>query len=299
MQIEAFKQYLEVERHQSSHTVEAYVRDLRQFEVFLNELGFSGDDHAIKSSMVRQWIAQWMDQDIEVSSLHRKLASVSGYFRYANKRGWADHNPVKGIKKPKLKKRLPEYLEQQQTEQLYSNAHLDHFKDYLAQMIVQFLYETGLRRAELMGLKHHDIDKYNSQIKVLGKRNKMRIVPINADLMKRLEAFVHDQREYFQKEKGQDWNQEYLFLGMDGKPLTPGKIYPLVKGILGPVTTKQKKSPHLLRHTFATQMLNEGADLNVIKEILGHSSLAATQVYTHVSISKLKQMHEKLHPRND
>jgi integrase/recombinase XerC len=150
-----------------------------------------------------------------------------------------------------------------------------------------------------MGLKNNDVDRYNSQIKVLGKRNKMRIVPINSDLLKRLDAFVQDQKEYFQKEKGEAWNREYLFLGMDGKPLTPGKIYPLVKGILAPVTTKQKKSPHLLRHTFATQMLNEGADLNVIKEILGHSSLAATQVYTHVSISKLKQMHEKLHPRND
>jgi len=299
MQIDEFKQYLEVERHQSQHTVEAYVRDLRQFESFLNENGFPFEDKEIKTASVRQWIAHWMDQELEIASLHRKLASLSGYFRYANKRGWADHNPVKGIKKPKLKKRLPEYLEQQQTEQFYGSAHLENWKDYTAQLIVQFLYETGLRRAEIIGLKNNDVDAYNGQIRVLGKRNKMRIVPINSDLMRRIQDYCQSKKEYFEGMNKLDWNREALFISVDGKPLTPGKIYPMVKGVLSKITTKQKRSPHLLRHTFATQMLNEGADLNVIKEILGHSSLAATQVYTHVSISKLKQMHEKLHPRND
>lgn len=299
MQISDFQQYLEVERHQSPHTVEAYVRDLRQFEKFLQGQEYSEADVDIKTTFVRQWIAQLMDQEIEVSSLHRKLASLSGYFRYANKRGWVEHNPVKGIKKPKLKKRLPEYLEQQQTEQFYATSHLENWKDYTAQLIVQFLYETGLRRAELIGLKNNDVDRFHGQIRVLGKRNKMRIVPINQDLMKRVNEYCEAKKQHFVDEKLNTWNQDYLFLGMDGQPLTPGKIYPLVKRILSPITTKKKKSPHLLRHTFATQMLNEGADLNVIKEILGHSSLAATQVYTHVSISKLKQMHEKLHPRND
>lgn len=299
MQIDEFKQYLEVERHQSPHTVEAYVRDLRQFERFLNENEFPNEDKEIKTTFVRQWIAHWMDQELEIASLHRKLASVSGYFRYANKRGWADHNPVKGIKKPKLKKRLPEYLEQNQTEQFYSSAQLENWKDYTAQLIVQFLYETGLRRAEIIGLKNNDVDTYNGQIKVLGKRNKMRIVPINSDLMRRIQEYSQSKKEYFDSINKLDWNREALFISVDGGPLTAGKIYPMVKGILSKITTKQKRSPHLLRHTFATQMLNEGADLNVIKEILGHSSLAATQVYTHVSISKLKQMHEKLHPRND
>jgi len=299
MQIDEFKQYLEVERHQSPHTVEAYVRDLRQFERFLNENEFPNEDKEIKTTFVRQWIAHWMDQELEIASLHRKLASVSGYFRYANKRGWADHNPVKGIKKPKLKKRLPEYLEQNQTEQFYSSAQLENWKDYTAQLIVQFLYETGLRRAEIIGLKNNDVDAYNGQIRVLGKRNKMRIVPINSDLMKRIRAYCQSKEEYFESVNQLDWNRESLFISDDGGPLTPGKIYPMVRGVLSNITTKQKRSPHLLRHTFATQMLNEGADLNVIKEILGHSSLAATQVYTHVSISKLKQMHEKLHPRND
>ena len=299
MKISQFQQYLEVERHQSRHTVEAYIRDLGQFEKFLEEQDYPATDGDIKTSFVRQWIAQLMDQKIEVSSLHRKLASISGYFRYANKRGWVDHNPVKGIKKPKLKKRLPEYLEQQQTELLYTTSHLENWKDYTAQLIVQFLYETGLRRAELISLKNNDLDRYQGQIRVLGKRNKMRIVPINADLMKRINDYCETKKQHFEKENANAWNQDYLFLGMDGQALTPGKIYPMVKAVLSPITTKQKKSPHLLRHTFATQMLNEGADLNVIKEILGHSSLAATQVYTHVSISKLKEMHEKLHPRND
>lgn len=299
MQIDQFKQYLEVERHQSPHTIEAYIRDLRQFEVFLKENGLPNEDKELKTAFVRQWIAHWMDQEIEISSLHRKLASLSGYFRFANKRGWADHNPVKGIKKPKLKKRLPEYLEQQQTEQFYVNAHVENWKDYTAQLIVQFLYETGLRRAEIIGLKSNDLDAYNGQIRVLGKRNKMRIVPIHLDLMTRIQQYCHSKIDYFKSTNKTDWNREALFISDDGNALTPGKIYPMVKRVLSQITTKQKRSPHLLRHTFATQMLNEGADLNVIKEILGHSSLAATQVYTHVSISKLKQMHEKLHPRND
>ncbi len=299
MQISEFQQYLEVERHQSPHTVAAYVRDLKQFEKFLQDQDCSDVDVDIKTALVRQWIAQLMDQEIEVSSLHRKLASISGYFRYANKRGWVEHNPVKGIKKPKMKKRLPEYLELQQTEQFYVTSHLENWKDYTAQLIVQFLYETGLRRAELIGLKINDLDRYQGQIRVLGKRNKMRIVPINSDLMKRINEYCEAKKQHFSDEKIEQWDKDSLFLGMDGQPLTPGKIYPLVKGVLSSITTKQKRSPHLLRHTFATQMLNEGADLNVIKEILGHSSLAATQVYTHVSISKLKQMHEKLHPRND
>lgn len=299
MHISDFQQYLEVERHQSPHTVEAYIRDLKQFQKFLQDQEYSELDVDIKTSVVRQWIAQLMDQEIEVSSLHRKLASVSGYFRYANKRGWVEHNPVKGVKKPKLKKRLPEYLEQQQTEQFYATSHLENWKDYTAQLIVQFLYETGLRRAELIGLKNNDLDQYHEQIRVLGKRNKMRIVPINPDLMKRVNEYCAAKKEYFDESCIAGYDLEYLFLGMDGQPLTPGKIYPMVKGVLSSITTKQKRSPHVLRHTFATQMLNEGADLNVIKEILGHSSLAATQVYTHVSISKLKELHEKLHPRND
>ncbi len=244
--------------------------------------------------MVRSWIAELMEAKYEASSVHRKLSSLRAWFRFLLKTGKTTNNPARGIPKPKQPKRLPVFVEENAAKKIYSRR-IDptNLAQLREQLILKLLYETGLRQSELLGILDEDIDPIIGQVKVLGKRNKTRYVPLGRLLLNEVASYQALRRQQFPQSE-----TSHLLITDKGKKITKSFLYLTVKNYLSQITTISRKSPHVLRHTFATHMLNNGADLNVIKEILGHSSLAATQVYTHNSIEKLKGVHQRMHPRN-
>jgi integrase/recombinase XerC len=324
VEFKPFYTYLTTEKRCSHLTVEAYQTDLEQFKAFCRRSYELDDETIITPTIVRSWLAQLVEEQYKVTSVHRKLSSVNAYYKFLQKTGKARTNPARGIPKPKKPGRLPIFLDTESTEKIYraiqpNSAQVNDYDynggqsiatsrssaspgpdgghDFYAvrsQMIVTLFYETGIRQSELLNLKDEDIDTYIGQIKVLGKRNKTRYVPVGAEMLKSIATYQKVRDAEFRHREG-----SWLFVGMKGKKITKTLVYTTVKTYLSGITTLKRKSPHVLRHTFATHMLNNGADLNVIKEILGHSSLAATQVYTHNSIGKLKRIHEQMHPRNN
>ena len=244
-----------------------------------------------------------MENDYHPSSVHRKLSAVNAFMRFQMKEGILSANPARNIPKPKKPARLPLFVEEKGAQALY---HIESSEQFVRptdadtfllkrdELLVTLLYETGIRQSELLGLKDSDVDRSLGQIKVLGKRNKTRYVPLGKAMMGKIEAYIKHRNDRFRQS-----SFESLIVTDKGKKVTKSLVYLKVKFYLSQVTTIQRKSPHVLRHTFATHMLNNGAELNVIKEILGHSSLAATQVYTHNSIEKLKSIHSRMHPRNN
>ena len=288
-----FLTYLQSEKRASAHTVAAYSNDLAQFEAFLARTFEVVDLPLVASTMVRSWLATLMEEGYSATSVHRKLSSLNAFYRFLQKNGGIQVNPVKGISKPKKAMRLPEFVDEKAGLALYS---IPEDSDWLISrdhLMVTLFYETGIRLSELMGLKDTDIDVGTAQIKVLGKRNKMRLVPVSTDMLHRVATYqkLRDQQAGVPLDGS-------LFIGKNLKKIAKSVVYTTVKTYLSTVTTLKKKSPHILRHTFATHMLNNGADLNAIKEILGHSSLAATQVYTHNNIEKLRNVHASMHPRH-
>lgn len=292
---ESFYTYLISERRYSALTLSAYRSDLEQFFIYCKSQYEIVEPEEVSTAVVRSWLAGLLDDGMAVSTVHRKLASVNAFYRYLRKGGVVKMNPAKGIPKPKKPGRLPHFMDESAAEKIYEDAAVvaEQFGEMRDLLIVLLLYETGIRQAELLNLKDSDIDYYTGQIKVTGKRNKMRIVPVSKELLERIRTYrqLRD-REFPEK------TYDNLIVTDKGKKNTKTFVYQKVTRYLANVTTMQKKSPHMLRHTFATHMLNNGADLNVIKEILGHANLAATQVYTHNHIEKLKRVHQQAHPRN-
>ncbi len=289
--MQQFLQYLASEKRSSLHTIAAYRSDLEQFSAFI-QLHFEVEDLlSVTTMMVRSWISHWMDQGMAVSTVHRKVSSLQAYYRFERKQGRLVQNPMQGIVKPKKTNILPQYLEVVQAEQMYQPRE-QGWEALRNSLILQLLYETGMRRSELLGIQERDIDWSKGQVRVLGKRNKIRVIPISPTLIQELQVLRDENRTVSE-------TSSFLFLNTKGEPLSTFQLYQIVKKQLSKWTTLKKRSPHILRHSFASHMLNQGADLNVIKEILGHSSLAATQVYTHLNIEKLKGIHELLHPRNE
>ena len=289
--MQQFLQYLASEKRSSLHTIAAYRSDLEQFSAFI-QLHFEVEDLlSVTTMMVRSWISHWMDQGMAVSTVHRKVSSLQAYYRFERKQGRLVQNPMQGIVKPKKTNILPQYLEVVQAEQMYQPRE-QGWEALRNSLILQLLYETGMRRSELLGIQEKDIDWSKGQVRVLGKRNKIRVIPISPTLIQELQVLRDENRTVSE-------TSSFLFLNTKGEPLSTFQLYQIVKRQLSKWTTLKKRSPHILRHSFASHMLNQGADLNVIKEILGHSSLAATQVYTHLNIEKLKGIHELLHPRNE
>jgi integrase/recombinase XerC len=303
VQTEKFLNYLLTEKRSSQHTIDSYAVDLSQFSEYCkNSFGIESPTE-ITSPVVRSWMAQLMEEDYSAASVHRKLSAVNALMRFLMKEGEIAANPARNIPKPKRPSRLPVFVEERGAQALYHIADSEQFlrsEDAYPfslkrdELIVTLLYETGIRQAELLGLRDADVDHSLKQIKVLGKRNKMRYVPLGEQMMKRMKEYTELRNRQF----GQQAFESLLVSDL-GKKVTKSLVYLKVKFYLSQVTTIQRKSPHVLRHTFATHMLNNGAELNVIKEILGHSSLAATQVYTHNSIEKLKSIHSRMHPRNN
>lgn len=287
--VEKFITYLKNEKRSSEHTIIAYENDLLQFSYFVFvEFELNSILNA-NSACIRSWIVSLSEQEIETSSINRKLSTLKAFYRYMIKVGELDKNPTLKIVAPKQKKRLPTFVDESKTDLLFEKAlFTEDFPGQRDRLILDLFYQTGIRRIELINLKEQDIS--NGSIKVLGKRNKERFIPLSKNLIETIECYLALKRK-----KG--INSDFLLLTDKGDKMYEKFVYNKVNHYLQQVTTIKKKSPHVMRHTFATHMLNNGADLNAIKEILGHSSLAATQVYTHNSIEKLKQAYRQSHPR--
>lgn len=288
-----FFDYLSFERRFSPNTLKAYRNDLQQFFSFLNEEYELSDVKDVNHQYIRSWIIELLtDQELSPSSVNRKISCLKSYFKFLMRNKVIQHNPMLKIVSPKKKKRLPSFVEEKAMMELFDDVAFDSgFVGLRDQLILHLFYATGIRLSELIDLKIKDVDFVKKEIKVLGKRQKERFVPVSDDLLVLFNNYLKE-REFYDEQK-----EECVFLTEKGKTIYPKLVYNVVNKSLGEVTTLKKKSPHVLRHTFATHMLNNGADLNVIKEILGHSSLAATQVYTHNSFEKIKSIYNQAHPR--
>ena len=288
-----FLDYIKFEKRYSAHTFRAYADDLTAFFSFAQAQFEVSQPAQITPGMIRSWMASLTLQKVQPRSINRKISSLKSFFRYCLVQSQITANPTKTIQVLKTKKRLPSYVEQDQMETLLKQTIFpDDFGGRGDHLIISLLYHTGIRVSELVGLKSSQIDFPRSQLKVLGKGNKERIIPLNGELLKRIKEYGQEKNELFPEA-----NFPNLLLTPRQKPPTARQVYDIVKKYLSLVTTADKKSPHVLRHSFATHLTGNGAELNAVKELLGHSSLAATQVYTHNNIERLRDIHKKSHPK--
>ncbi len=291
--IAAFIRYLQFEKRYTQHTIIAYQNDLEQFTQFGEqqfELQFLGD---ILPMHVRTWMANLKDGDISSRSINRKLSTLKSFFKYHLRQGHVLSSPLGTLTGPRSGKKLPSFIETAQMETLLNrDIYPEDWDGTTAHLAITILYEAGLRRSELAGLQESQVDFHSSTIRVLGKGQKERILPMRPALLEQVKAYVKEKRALFPEAES-----HFLLIREKGKPADVPWIYRTVKHFASLVTTQDKKSPHVLRHSFATHLTNAGADLNAVKELLGHSSLAATQVYTHNNIEKLKSVHGKAHPK--
>jgi integrase/recombinase XerC len=290
-QINQFLDYLKFEKRYSRHTIISYQNDIEQFFQYLISQFESPELAAISSSMVRSWLAELKEDEISSKSINRKISSLKSFYKYQLKTGALIKSPMGIIIAPKISKRLPQFVEQIDMDHLFQHMPFsDDWKGRTERLVILLFYSTGMRLSELIQLKESQLDASHKQIKVLGKGNKERIIPISEDLIIQLQKYISEKPSNAQV-------SDHLFVSESGKPLQPRSVYGFIKSKLSEVTTIKKKSPHILRHSFATHLMNNGADLNAVKELLGHSSLAATQVYTHNTIEKLKDVFKKAHPK--
>lgn len=294
MFISEFLNYIEFERRYSAHTLSSYTKDLEQFAVFLKETYQIEKAEEIDFVFIRSWIALLMEEGNSPRTVNRKISTLKSYFRYLLKMGKISHNPSLKITGPKMRKKLPVFIEEKSMDLFVTEfGNPKTFEEARDRLVVEMFYATGIRRAELIGLKVVDVDMDGQLIKVLGKRNKERLVPLHNSLIPLINSYL----SYKQKTIDLPLQEAHFFLTIKGKKMYPKLVYRIVNNYLSRVSTQKKKSPHVLRHTFATHMLNHGADLNAVKELLGHANLAATQIYTHNTIEKLKDIYKLAHPK--
>lgn len=289
LHIQAFIEYLKYQKNFSDHTLIAYKNDLKECCNYLN----NKEPWDVHKKDMRQYINFLGEQKLDPQTIRRKISAVRSFFRYLIKENICIQNPCTGLILPKIKKNIPPFLD---TEALlnYLNSPPTHTNDFEAWrnfLIIDILYQTGMRRSELAQLKWQDIDLSNMTLKVLGKRNKERIIPFSLTLKNTIEQYIGVLQQT-------NLMSDYLLVDKKGKPLSGFQIYSIVKKELSKITTQSKKYPHVLRHTFATHLLNNGADINAVKELLGHSSLKATELYTHSHIEQLKKIYKQAHPRS-
>jgi integrase/recombinase XerC len=290
---ESFLQYLQIERRYSIHTVRSYSNDLDQFFSFLTSLNLQPDPELVTFHDIRAWIVSMLENKYSTVSVHRKISCLRVFFRFLRKEGVIKIDPLEKIVLPKRKKTLPVFVEEAALEKLLDHYSFgDDFSGIRNRTIIEMLYSTGMRRSELIGLRNSDVDLQEGTVKVTGKRNKQRIIPLLRQFIQRLKEYIKLRDDAFASGTG-DW----FFVTDKGNKLYDKYVYNTVKSYLSYVTTIEKRSPHILRHTFATHMLNHGADLNSIKELLGHANLSATQIYTHNTFEKLKKIYKQAHPR--
>jgi integrase/recombinase XerC len=290
--IRAFQDYLTLEKKYSSHTIKAYMDDIEAFQYF-NETHFQESEIVqAQYDQIRAWIVSLVEQKLTNRSVNRKIASLKAFYKFLLKAKQIEINPLAKHKalKTAAKIQIP-FSEKELKAVLSQNSNSETFEDIRDKLIIEIFYTTGIRRAELINLKAKDIDLSQKTMKVLGKRNKERIVPI-LDIICNQIAIYNKEKTFITL-----IDTEYFFVSKKGKKITTSFVYQLINHYFGAVSDKVKKSPHILRHTFATHLLNNGADLNSVKELLGHSSLASTQVYTHNSLAELKKIYAGSHPR--
>jgi integrase/recombinase XerC len=291
-----FIDYLKFEKRYSAHTVRAYRDDLDQFFIYQGTIFGDTTLSAISTPIIRSWLASLKEQKMTSKSVNRKISSLKSFFKFQLRMGLLEKSPMAGIISPKLGKRLPVYVEEKDMQLLMEHVEFpDNWKGKTDRLLIRIFYNTGVRLTELVTLKNGQLDTNAATIRVLGKGNKERMIPISHSLVEDIRLYQKGKESSLGRESLN--KAKTLFVNEKGNALYVKYAYLAVKKWLSLVTTIDKKSPHVLRHSFATHLMNHGADLNSVKELLGHSSLAATQLYTHNSIEKLREVHKKNHPR--
>lgn len=291
--IQPFLDYLKFEKRYSIHTLTSYQTDLFDFINFLETQFGAVSLKEVNHSFIRSWLAFLKNKGLRSKSINRKISSLKSFFKYHLKTGGIESTPMAQVISPKISKRLPVFVQETDTKKLLIalNQSTEDWKSLNKKMLITIFYGTGMRLSELINLKEKQIDFSKSQFKVLGKGNKERIIPASKEMLEMIRDYQQTKKKNFEK------TDDFLLVTEKGKKLYPKYAYLLVNQVLEEASTLDKKSPHILRHTFATHLMNNGADLNAVKELLGHSSLASTQVYTHNTIEKLKDIYKKAHPK--
>ena len=291
--IQSFIDYLKYEKRYSVHTLTSYQTDIIDFIDFL-ETQFGGVSlKEVTHTYVRSWLASIKDNGLASRSINRKISSLNSFFKYHLRTGTIEASPMVKVISPKAGKRLPVFVSEEDTRKLVEaiNRSADDWKSLNTKMLITIFYATGMRLSELINLREKQVDFSKSQVKVLGKGNKERIIPVSKEVVEMIKSYQQLKEKDFGK------TDDTLLVTEKGKKMYPRYAWLLVNQVLGQASTLDKKSPHVLRHTFATHLMNNGANLNAVKELLGHSSLASTQVYTHNTIEKLKDVYRKAHPK--
>jgi integrase/recombinase XerC len=292
--VKKFFNYLTFEKRYSEHTICSYKNDIDQFFNYCKEQNENGlDIQKIDEKLIRSWIVFLINNNISTRSVNRKISTLKTFYKFLIREGYLTNNPMNKVLAPKVSKSLPVFVEEKQIKHLLDDIEFENdFEGIRNKLIIEMLYLTGIRLTELVDLKSNNISLNEQSLKVLGKRNKERIIPFPKYFIKPINDYIQLKNEKFNQTK-----TDFFFVTNKGEKIYHKLVYRIVKKHLQMVTTLEKKSPHVLRHTFATHLLNKGADLNAIKEILGHANLSATQVYTHNTFEKLKNIYKQAHPR--
>lgn len=289
----SFLEYLKFEKRYSPHTIRSYQDDLSFFFEYLDSEYPDLSLREIKSTFIRSWLAKQKEKGASAKTINRRISTLKSFFKYQLRQEAIETSPMTTIVSPKQSKRLPNYVEQKDTEVLFGYVEFpDNWEGWMNKMILELLYCSGMRLSELISLKETQVDLHKNNLKILGKGNKERIIPFSNEMKLNIEGYLAQKSSRFGKTAA-----EFLLVNEKGRKLYPKYVQMVVKKYLSLITTIDKKSPHVLRHSFATHLMNNGAELNAVKELLGHSSLAATQIYTHNTIEKLKDIHKKAHPK--
>jgi integrase/recombinase XerC len=293
-EIQSFIDYLKFEKRYSSHTIRSYHDDLIQFFSFLYTQFGTFNLEEISTNFIRSWLASMKDEDVTSRTINRKISTLKSFFKFLLKQGKIANSPMGNIVSPKINKRLPVFIKEKDLADLTKslNTNSEDWDGLNTRMLITVFYSTGMRLSELINLKERQVDFSRKQLKILGKGNKERIIPAGVELLELIKGYINEKRRVFDK------SDDVLLVSPKGKKLYPKYAYNLVRSILtDEIKTLDKKSPHVLRHSFATHLMNNGANLDAVKELLGHASLASTQVYTHNTIEKLKNVYKKAHPK--
>ncbi len=291
--INEYLQYLQYEKNYSSHTVLSYHTDLIQFCQFLDIEPSAFNPRQITSQHLSEWLLSMMANKVSAVSVKRKISAVKSFWKFLLKRGYAEINPAQKLILPKTKKPIPAFYKQKEIFNIIDNPNIpDNFEVIRNLLIIEMFYSTGIRLSELISIEDKDIDFINFTVKVTGKRNKQRIIPVSDRLIKKISAYILNRNKFIEHRI-----DENLFLRVNGKKMYPRIVYSIIHDTMSQTSSLHKQSPHVLRHSFASHLLNGGADINVVKDLLGHSSLAATQVYTHTGFGELNNIYKHAHPR--
>jgi integrase/recombinase XerC len=294
--IKDFIDYLQYERNYSRKTTEVYQADLEAFKQFYEAVDSSLTWEEMPADVIRQWVVEMMDKGNVATSVRRRLSSLRSFYKFLLRRGLVTRDPVHNLPSPKVEKKLPAYIREAEMDRLFDGDFFsEDYQGFRNRMILLTFYSTGIRLSELVGLAERDVDLDQMQLKVTGKRNKQRIIPYGDEFGDNLRHYLAERSTFAQQKQSAD---KSLFLDeRSGQQMTPQKVRDIVKKYLSMVTTQRRNSPHVLRHTFATAMLNHNADLQSVKELLGHESLSTTEIYTHTTFEQLKEMYNQAHPR--